>query len=142
MIGRALGHYQILEKLGEGGMGEVYLAEDTNLARRVALKVLPSWVTGQGLQRFQREARALAALEHPNIVRVYSVEERDGVHFITMQFVRGRTLAQLIPRQGFPLETLFDLGIPLADAVAARTRPASCIATCSLPTSSSAMTAT
>ena len=86
MIGTTLGHYRILEKLGTGGMGEVYAAEDTKLQRRVALKVLPPEMAAdpERLQRFQQEARAIAALNHPNVVTIYSVEEADGVQFLTM----------------------------------------------------------
>ncbi|MGH9392225.1 MAG: protein kinase domain-containing protein, partial [Vicinamibacteria bacterium] len=121
MIGRTLSHYRILEKLGEGGMGEVYLAEDTKLDRRIALKVLPPELaeSAERRGRFEREAKAVAALNHPNIVTVHSVEESDGVHFITMELVRGKTLTELLPRNGFPLDRFFALAVPLADAVAA-----------------------
>ena len=120
MIGRTLAHYRILEKLGSGGMGEVYVAEDTKLSRKVAFKVLPEeMATGERLSRFEREAKAIAALNHPNIVTVFSVEEAEGVHFITMELVRGKTLAELLPKNGFPLSKFFDIAIPLSDAVAA-----------------------
>jgi serine/threonine protein kinase len=121
MIGQSLAHYKILEKIGQGGMGEVYLAEDTKLDRQVALKVLPPELaeSEERRERFNREAKAIAALNHPNIVHVYSVEEVDGVHFITMELVRGQTLTKLIPRRGFPLNKFFDIAIPMADAVAA-----------------------
>ena len=120
MIGRTLSHYRILEKLGSGGMGEVYVTDDTKLARKVALKVLPEeMATGERLSRFEREAKAIAAFNHPNIVTVYSVEEAEGVHFITMELVRGKTLSELLPKHGFPLSKFFDIAIPLADAVAA-----------------------
>jgi eukaryotic-like serine/threonine-protein kinase len=120
VVGRTLAHYAILEKIGAGGMGEVYLAEDTTLKRRVALKILPSdLATPDRRVRFTREARSLAALSHPNIVTVHSVEEADGVPFITMELVDGTTLADRIPREGLPLDAFFDLAIPLADAVAA-----------------------
>lgn len=87
MIGRTLFHYKILEKLGSGGMGDVYLAEDTKLSRRVALKVLPPHLaqSEERRMRFEREAKAVAALNHPNIVTVHSIEESEGVHFITME---------------------------------------------------------
>ena len=109
MVGQTLAHYKILERIGAGGMGEVYLAEDTTLNRRVALKVLPPEVaeSGDRRNRFTREAKALAALNHPSIVTVYSVEEDAGVHFITMELVRGKTLAELLPRQGFSLDRFF-----------------------------------
>ena len=121
MIGQTLAHYKILAKIGSGGMGDVYLAEDTKLDRKVALKVLPPELaeSEQRRARFQREAKAIAALNHPNIVHVYSVEEADGVHFITMELVRGKTLTELLPKNGFPLNKFFDIAIPLADAVAA-----------------------
>ncbi len=116
-----LNHYRILEALGRGGMGEVYLAEDTRLHRRVALKVLPeeSARSAERRQRFEREATAVAALNHPNIVTVYSIEEAEGVHFITMELVQGQALSSLIPTQGLPTERFLDLALPLADAVAA-----------------------
>ncbi|HXV62775.1 MAG TPA: protein kinase, partial [Vicinamibacteria bacterium] len=120
MIGRTLSHYRILDKLGSGGMGDVYLAEDTKLDRKVALKVLPpETVSEKRRERFKREAKAIAALDHPNIVQVFSVEEAEGIHFITMQLVQGKTLTHLIPKNGFPLSQFFDIAIPLADAVAA-----------------------
>ena len=121
MIGQTVGHYRILSKLGEGGMGVVYRAEDTTLNRQVALKVLPPDLCGsdERLKRFQREAKALAALDHPNIVTIHSVEKADGIHFLTMQLVEGRTLSSLITREGLPLERIFEIGIPLADALVA-----------------------
>ena len=121
MIGTTLQHYRIVGKLGEGGMGEVYAAEDTKLQRRVALKLLPPDMAAdpERLQRFQREARAIAALNHPNVVTIYSVEETDGVQFLTMELVEGKTLGELIPEDGLPLEELLRLALPLVDAVAA-----------------------
>ena len=121
MIGQTLSHFQITAKLGEGGMGEVYRAVDTKLGREVAIKVLPEELAGDPvrLERLEREARALAALDHPNIVTLYSVEEAEGIHFLTMALVEGRTVRELIPRRGLPLEELLDLAIPLVDAVRA-----------------------
>ena len=120
MVGRTLSHYRILEKIGSGGMGEVYLAEDTKLSRKVALKILPpEMATGERRMRFEREAKAVAALDHPNIVTIYSVEESDGVPFYTMQLVKGKTLSELIPKKGLPLNKFFEIAIPLADAVSA-----------------------
>ena len=107
MIGTTVGHYRILEQLGKGGMGEVYLAEDTrSCGRRVALKVLPRdlGVRRPWRQRFEREARAVAALNHPNIVTIHSVEEVDGVAFFTLELVEGQTLAALMPAGGLPLD--------------------------------------
>ena len=120
MIGRKLRHYTISEELGVGGMGEVYRAHDSKLNRDVALKLLPEELANnpEHLARFQREAKVLASLDHPNIVTIYSVEEDDGVHFLTMALVKGRTLAELIPLQGVKLERIFKIVEPLADALA------------------------
>ena len=119
MVGRTLQHYRILAKLGSGGMGEVYAAEDERLRRRVALKLLPPDMAAdpERLQRFQREARAVAALNHPHVVTIYSVEEDAGVHFITMELVEGSTLADVIPANGLPVERLLALAVPLVEAV-------------------------
>jgi Tol biopolymer transport system component len=121
MIGKTLGHYRILETLGAGGMGEVFVAHDSKLDRRVALKVLPAAVAADPVRRdrFTREARAVAALNHPNIVTVHSVEETGETCFLTMELVEGRTLADLIPAGGLALDRLLKLAIPLADAVGA-----------------------
>lgn len=120
-IGRTLSHYRILEKLGSGGMGEVYLAEDRRLHRRVALKVLPPAMAAdpERLERFTREAKAVGGLNHPNIVTVHAVEEVEGLHLLVMECVEGRTLGAVIPPGGLPQERFFELAIPLADAVAA-----------------------
>jgi TolB-like protein/cytochrome c-type biogenesis protein CcmH/NrfG len=120
MIGRALGHYRITAAIGAGGMGEVWRATDTKLGRDVALKVLPAEMTSdpERIERFQREARALAALDHPGIVTVYSVEEVDGVHFLTMQLVDGQPLDRIIPSGGMPLERIVAIGAALAEALA------------------------
>ena len=119
MIGKTLSHYKILEKLGRGGMGEVYLAEDTTLDRKVAIKLLPPEMAGSPdrLARFEREAKAIASLNHPNIVHVYSVEEAEGTHFITMELVQGKTLSEVTPKNGLAIEKFLDIAIPLADAV-------------------------
>ena len=121
MTGRTLSHYRITAKIGSGGMGEVYVAEDLTLHRQVALKVLPAELaeSDEARARFEREAMTIAALNHPNIVTVHSVEHADGVHFITMELVKGKTVADLLPRQGFSLERFFDIAVPVADAVAA-----------------------
>jgi len=121
MIGIILHHYRILRALGSGGMGEVYAAEDTRLHRQIALKVLPQEMASdpERLSRFQREAQTVAALNHPNVVTVYSVEEADGVHFLTMELVDGKTLVDLLPANGLPFEEFQRLAIPLADAVGA-----------------------
>jgi non-specific serine/threonine protein kinase len=121
LIGRTLSHFRITAKIGEGGMGEVYRAEDTKLGRDVALKVLPAELAGsqERLERFQREARTLAALDHPNIVTIHSVEEAEGVHFLTMQLVDGKPLSEVIPEGGMPVEQILEVATPLADALAA-----------------------
>ena len=130
MVGQTLSHYAILAKIGSGGMGDVYLAEDRALGRRVALKTLPPDVaTADRRARFAREAKTLAALNHPNIVTVHSVEEAGGVSFITMELVEGKTLAEILPTDGFPLDRFFDIAIPLADAVASAHHTASSTAT-------------
>jgi serine/threonine-protein kinase len=124
MVGRTLNHYRILEKIGAGGMGEVYAAEDTRLHRRVAVKILPKAMAEDPARRarFEREATAVAALSHPNIVTVHSVERAEDVHFITMELVEGKRLSEILPRHGLPLARFFELAIPLADAVAAAHR--------------------
>jgi len=121
MIGGTLLHYKILETLGRGGMGEVYAALDSRLNRRVALKILPPEVADDAERRarFQREARTVATLNHPNIVTIHSVEQSGDTHFITMELVEGQTLADVIPASGLPLEVFFRLAIPLADALSA-----------------------
>jgi Tol biopolymer transport system component/predicted Ser/Thr protein kinase len=124
MIGNTLAHYEVVASLGKGGMGEVYVAEDTRLNRRVAIKVLPPEMAADAERRarFEREARAVAALNHPNIVTIYSVEEADGVHFITMELVEGQTLSKMLPKSGFSLSELLKMAIPLADAVSSAHR--------------------
>jgi len=134
VIGKTLKHYRVTGRLGEGGMGAVYVAEDTELGREVALKVLPPEMAGDSdrLQRFRQEARAVAALTHPNIVTIFSVEEAEcespsarsarsgqAVHFITMELVRGRRLTELIGEGGLPIDRLLEFAVPLAEAVAA-----------------------
>ncbi|MGD8816785.1 MAG: protein kinase [Acidobacteriota bacterium] len=121
MIGKSLGHYEILEPLGAGGMGEVYRATDTKLGREVALKILPAEMAASPgrLERFRREARALAALDHPSIVTVHSVEEAEGVHFLTMQLVEGQSLDRAVPPGGMPVNRLLALATALADALVA-----------------------
>jgi serine/threonine protein kinase len=106
--GQTLLHYRIVDKLGEGGMGAVYRAEDTRLGREIAIKVMPAELAADAerRRRFEQEARAVAALKHPNIVTVYSVEEADGVSFITMELIEGRPLSELIPKGGLDLMRL------------------------------------
>jgi Tol biopolymer transport system component len=116
-----LNHYRILHQLGKGGMGEVFAAEDTRLHRKVAIKVLSKLTAGDPERRlrFEREAQAIAALNHPNIVTIYSVEEADGVPFLTMELVEGRPLNELIPNGGLPLDALLRIGIAVSDAIGA-----------------------
>lgn len=117
--GARLGHYEIVGLLGAGGMGEVYRARDTKLHRDIALKLLPPDTSAdpQSRQRLEREARAVAALNHPNIVTIHSVDEADGRLFLTMELVSGRPLSEMIGRGGLPLERLLHIAVPLADAV-------------------------
>jgi tetratricopeptide (TPR) repeat protein len=119
--GDCLGRYEILEPLGAGGMGEVYRARDQRLGRDVAMKVLLTELSADAdrLARFEREATTLAALNHPNIVTIHSVEEAEGVHFLIMELVEGETLAELIPEGGVSLGRFFDLAIPIAEALSA-----------------------
>ncbi|MDX2473646.1 MAG: protein kinase [Candidatus Krumholzibacteria bacterium] len=119
MIGKSLGHYEITDLLGKGGMGEVYRARDTRLKRDVALKVLSDHAADpERLARLQREAEALAGLNHPHIVHVYSVEAADDIHFLTMELVEGRRLdADLLPG-GMPLAQVLEIGSAVADALA------------------------
>src|SRR5579863_2168422 len=119
--GDNLGPYKILASIGAGGMGEVYRARDAKLGRDVALKVLPVEMARdpERLARFRREAKALAQLDHPNIVTIHSVEECDGVHFLTMQLVEGLPLDRLIPEGGLPVEQIIGIAGALGDALAA-----------------------
>ena len=119
--GSRLGLYEVLSPIGAGGMGEVYRARDTKLGREIAIKVLPEVFAqdNERRKRFDREAQSIAALNHPNIVHVYSVEEAEGVHFITMELVEGKTLAEILPKNGFPLDRFFEMAVPLAEAFAA-----------------------
>ena len=119
MIGKTLLHYEITSLLGKGGMAEVYRARDNKLNREIALKILPaeSALDPDRRMRFEREAQAVAALKHPNIVTVFSVEQSDGTHFLTMELVEGETLSEHIPERGLSIEKFFELAIPLADAI-------------------------
>jgi len=121
MIGTTLAHYRITAALGAGGMGEVWRAHDERLGREVALKVLPEEFSNdpQRLERFEREARAVASLNHPHIVTIHSVEQVRGIHFLTMELVEGRTLETMIPDGGFDLDRFFELATPLAEAISA-----------------------
>ena len=120
-IGTRLGCYEIVAAIGAGGMGEVYRARDTRLGRQVALKLLPEDAASdpERLERFDREARTLAGLDHPAIVTIYAVEEAEGKHFIAMTLVEGGTLADVLPKGGFPFERLLGIAAQVSDAVAA-----------------------
>jgi serine/threonine-protein kinase len=120
VIGKKLGHYLIRERLGSGGMGDVYLAEDERLGRKVALKVLPPEMAGNAdrRERFHREAKAVAALNHPNIVTIHSVEEVDGLLFITMERIEGPNLREMLDREPMPVEKLVSIGSQICEGLA------------------------
>jgi eukaryotic-like serine/threonine-protein kinase len=119
--GSLLNHYRVIRPLGAGGMGEVYEAEDMRLKRSVALKILPEDVAFDPNRRtrFQREAHALASMNHPNIVSIHSIEESGGTYFLTMELIDGRNLAEIIPPPGLRLSEFLQYAIPLVEAVSA-----------------------
>src|SRR6202165_3301229 len=121
MIGQSLGNYKITHKLGAGGQGTVYKATDSKLGRTVVIKVLPPELTVKetNLKRFEREARLASALDHPNICTIFDMDEANGLHFISMQYVEGRNVRQLVNGRPLELESALRIGVQVADALTA-----------------------
>src|SRR5215210_1756207 len=124
MILEKISHYKIVKKLGAGGMGEVYLAEDTRLRRKVALKVLSADLTmnEDKLRRFEQEAQAASALNHPNIITIHDIGEDAGVHFIATEFIEGETLRHRLIRSRMTVQEVLDVAIQVASALSAAHR--------------------
>src|SRR5919109_1086941 len=121
MIGSTLGNYKILEKLGEGGQGTVYKAIDSKLGRTVVIKVLPPELTAReaNLKRFEREARLASALDHPNICTIFDLNEAGGIHYIVMQYVKGRNVRQLVSGRPLDLQSALSIAVQVTEALAA-----------------------
>ena len=119
--GQTIGHYQIVSQLGMGGMGEVYLAEDSRLDRKVALKILPATVASDQhwMKRFIQEAKTASALNHPNIITIHEIDHTDAIHFIANEFIDGETLRQHLTGRRMALREVLDVGIQVASALAA-----------------------
>ncbi len=121
MLGKTISHFRVIEKIGQGGMGEVYRAEDTNLSREVAIKVLPEQFTQdpQRLARFEREAKLLASLNHPNIAAIHSFEHSDDIHFLVLELVPGETLQERVAKGQLPVEEALEVCRQIAEGVEA-----------------------
>src|SRR5690349_3360161 len=120
MIGQKISHYEIVQKLGAGGMGDIYKALDTRLNRSVAIKVLaPTSAAGTGRRRFLQEAQAASALNHPNIITIHDIVSQNDNEFMVMEFVAGKTLADLIPAAGLGVQDTLRYGVQIADALQA-----------------------
>jgi len=119
MTGKTVSHYRILDKLGEGGMGVVYKAQDLKLDRLVAMKFLPHYLTSDPTEkeRFAREARAASALNHPNITTIHEIDEFEGQIFIVMEYIQGKTLKQIIKEETLPVREVLDIGIQLCQGL-------------------------
>src|SRR5205085_8851817 len=121
MLGKTLGHYQIISRLGAGGMGDVYLAEDTRLGRKVALKALPTHFTKdpERVRRFQLEAKAASALSHPNIITIYEIGQLDQLHYIAIEFIEGETLRQRLKTRQLTIAEALEVATSVATALLA-----------------------